>query len=69
MAGRPRGQVLQLVALQSVLILRGALLASDAQILRRLQKQSHSWKRVELRPQARNDLVGRRLSDAPRLQA
>ena len=51
-------QFVQIVALDRVLILRGALPAADTQVLRSLQVKSYAWNGIKLRTQASDNLVG-----------
>ena len=54
-------EIVQIVALHGELVLRVALPAADAQILRGLQVQGGAGQLGQLRPQPRDDEVGRDL--------
>ena len=61
-------EVGQVVALHRELILRVGLAAADPHVLRRLQIQRGARHRRQLRPQARDDLIGRHLALVERLE-
>ncbi len=55
--GRPRAELVEIGVLQRVLELRARGAAADGHVLRGLQEQLRAFDRVELLPQAGDDLV------------